>query len=238
MRFNPKQLLSPIYMLLIASVYVLYLWISGQLDLYIHPRYIIFTGVAAVITLVLSMVYISNNDRDPSEIVLSKIDILLIIVLGLGLFLPARTLSSSTFGRRLASDNLAGATDSRTSAPLLFSGSSRGLRIGDWAQTLQSERDASYFATKPANFSGFLYDAGLGPDTVWLARFAVTCCAVDAQPIGVPVLIDGWQDTYQSDEWLEVEGVFVETEVDGQTFFALEISDIKQIDEPDNPYVN
>ena len=236
MRF---RLPTHITILIVAVTYVSYLGVRNQLNLYIHPRYIVFTSVMAAIGLLVSLYDGSHKDADHTHSHGSKIMMIpLLLILGAALLLPARTLTSATVSQRqIDSGSIIVASEGDT-ASAVFAGSSRGLRLRDWSRLLATIDDPSYFANKPATVSGFVYDASLGPDTVWLARFVVTCCAVDAQPVGVPVRLEGWSETYEEDEWLEVEGEFsLQPTADGEEIVLVPVSATK-IDQPENPYAN
>lgn len=48
------------------------------------------------------------------------------------------------------------------------------------------------------------------PDNyIMLSRFVITCCAVDAYPIGIPVKLNSSRSNYPVDSWLTVEGVAI-----------------------------
>ena len=65
MRFKLRQN----HLLIVSAAYILYLGMQGQLNLYIHPRYIAFTVIMSIIALWLLM----NNDKS-NEPVASKND--------------------------------------------------------------------------------------------------------------------------------------------------------------------
>jgi putative membrane protein len=223
-----------------AATYVTYLGLTDQLNLYIHPRYIVFTVVMAVIGVVVALFAAyypaKKDDHKHKSSILKLLPLMLVMVTAI--VLPARTLTSATVSQRsIDSGSLVTTAESR---PLntLFQGSSKGLRIADWSRLLVTNTDPAYYVNKPAKVSGFVYDAGLGDNTVWLARFVLTCCAVDAQPVGVAVQLDGWRGQYSQDEWLEVEGEFRLAETaDGQQFVIIPDS-VRSIERPSNPYAN
>lgn len=228
--------------LIVTATYVLYLWFVSDLNLYIHPRYIVFTFIFAGIGLVLSLLHaitdrkkaVGDDTARESKLLLMPI----LFLLAVALLLPARTLSSATVSQRATdSGSLVASADSQ-SINSLFSGSSRGLRLQDWSRLLSSEDDPAYYVNKPAKISGFVYDADLGNNTIWVARFVLTCCAVDAQPIGVPVKVDDWQNKFAQDEWIEIEGEFTQAETAQGDMIVLLPTEINKIDVPRNPYAN
>ena len=236
MRFNRLKLEQ--ITLLSAAAYVLFLGIEGELDLYIHPRYIMFTIVMSAIglALVLADMYYSKKSKHTDRARLTLLPLLIVLVAGI--LLPARTLTSSTVSQRTTDSRSVITTTETQPIDSLFAGSSRGLKMIDWDRLLTTNSDPSYYVNKPARISGFVYDAGQGQNTMQLSRFVLTCCAVDAQPIGVPVQIENWQDAYYQDKWLEVEGEFRLRETSQGERLVLIPDSITEIDEPDNPYGN
>ncbi len=238
MRFSGKDIQTLV--LFVAAAYVLHLGITDALALYIHPRYIPFTITMSVIGIVVILADAwTQKKRDNHNHHAGKLSMLpLAVVLGAAVVLPARSLSSATVSQRsIDAGSLVVSTDTKP-IHTLFAGSTRGLSVSDWSRLIQTNSSPAYYANKPATVSGFVYDAGLGQDTVWLARFIVTCCAVDAQPVGVPVRIEGWDGHYEEDEWVEVEGTFQESETSRGTELVLMPSSVQQIEEPSNPYAN
>jgi putative membrane protein len=228
--------------LMIIATYVLYLGVRDDLDLYIHPRYILFTISLASIGLVMTLVFAAVESRKKQRSLhhhgRNWLLIPLFVLVGSALLLPSKTLSSATVSQRVTDAGSIVATTESGPVDTLFAGSSRGLRLRDWSQILSANTDPGFYATKPAKISGFVYDAGLGGDTVWLARFVLTCCAVDAQPVGVPVQLDDWRESYEEDQWVEVEGLFRLAETEKGEQIVLIPNKIEAIDQPDNPYAN
>jgi uncharacterized repeat protein (TIGR03943 family) len=72
----------------------------------------------------------------------------------------------------------------------------------------------------------------------YVARFIITCCAVDAQPVGVPVYLPDWQDQFTIDEWVNVTGTFVSNpSTESRQAIVLSPSTISLTDQPAQPYV-
>ncbi len=66
----------------------------------------------------------------------------------------------------------------------------------------------------------------------------MTCCAVDAKPIGVPVYRPGWQEEFEEDSWVHVVGGFSETDQDISEPAIVTPQSVEPTDRPANPYVN
>lgn len=236
MRF--KVVRSETAILLVSATYITYLGLTQQLTLYIHPRYVTFTMIMAAAALLLLVLntYFAINSHTHTTSRLSFLPLGLVIIFAM--ILPPRTLTSATVSQRSTDAGSLVSTSGSKPLNTLFAGSSRGLKLTDWSRLLASNQDPSYYENKPAKISGFVYDANLGSDTVWLARFVLTCCAVDAQPVGVPVQLKDWQSKYDKDEWLDVEGVFQKEQTADGEILVLVPTSINQIEQPRNPYAN
>lgn len=235
MRF--KHLL-PVIVVLLAALHTLKLAVERDLDLYIHPRYISASIGLAVVGLALA-IYTIISARD-STYRPGYSDIPVVAFLALGLALPARSLTSATVSRRANSQQAAIVQigEVPVSSSQLFAGSSKNLSLADWSNLLATNKDETFYANKPAAISGFVYDAGFGDDYVMIARFVVTCCAVDAQPVGAPVYIPDWQTKYKQDSWVSAKGTFVEAAGIDLPTLALMPTELNAIAEPEDPYAN
>jgi uncharacterized repeat protein (TIGR03943 family) len=238
---------------LIGVVAILWLGATGRLELYIHPRYVVFTIVMAVIggaasiaafLVVPSARHDEEHDHDDRpappaprwRTALSLAGSIVIVVGALValLVLPPAALTSATADNR----DIAGSTAlSDADTTELVGGDSTTFTVKDWATLLHQGLGDDFFTGKPAAFSGFLV-ATDDPDVVYVARFLVTCCAVDAQPLGVPVLLPGWQDELAPDDWVEVGGSFTPNpDASASEPIVLEPAEVTPIDQPAQPYV-
>lgn len=235
---------------LIGVVAILWLGATGRLELYIHPRYTVFTVVMAVIGGAASIAAFllvpgtahddEHDDEEPPRTgwraalaVTGSVLLVAASVVAL-LVLPPATLTSATANNRdiASSSSLA---DADTTS--LVGGDSTTFTVKDWATLLHQGLGDDFFAGKPAAFSGFLV-ASDDPDVVYVGRFLVTCCAVDAQPLGVPVLLPGWQDDFAIDDWVAVTGDFVPNpDPEGSEPIVLVPDSFDAIDQPAQPYV-
>lgn len=238
---------------LIGVVAILWLGATGRLELYIHPRYVVFTIVMAVIGGAASIAAFlvvpgardadaHDHDHEPAPPVsrwraagsLAGSAVIVVGALVALLVLPPAALTSATADNR----DIAGSTAlSDADTTELVGGDSTTFTVKDWATLLHQGLGDDFFTGKPAAFSGFLV-ATDDPDVVYVARFLVTCCAVDAQPLGVPVLLPGWQDDLAADDWVEVTGSFTPNpDASGSEPIVLEPAEVTPIDQPAQPYV-
>ncbi|HMR01627.1 MAG TPA: TIGR03943 family protein, partial [Candidatus Gracilibacteria bacterium] len=99
--------------------------------------------------------------------------------------------------------------------------------------------EPSQYEGEKAKVSGFvLKDDNLPQNYFIIARFILSCCAADARPIGIPVHFDPARQTFENDQWIELQGEFFTTELDGETVPAIELNRFENIPVPENPYAN
>lgn len=217
--------------MLITALSILLIGLQDKLLVYIHPRYVVFTIVlclAAIIVVLLSAFFYKKNIYTHRHSLISLVPLILIV--SAILLLPPKTLTSSTVSQRFNTSQSVQQTE------IEFTGSTLGLSVSDWFQVLSVYEDPNYYSRKQAKITGFIYDAGLGENTMWVSRFVLTCCAVDARPVGVPVHIENWANQYNEDEWVTVEGEFKLIETREGNKIVLVPTLIEQIEEPKDPY--
>lgn len=112
------------------------------------------------------------------------------------------------------------------------------VSVGDWAQLLANAPAEEVLGEK-TTLDGFV----IAPEQIaehgyYLVRFQIACCAVDALPVGVPVMDPNWRDKYGEGQWLRVSGEF--TPNPGMPFpeeAVLTPGAVEAIDEPEQPYL-
>jgi uncharacterized repeat protein (TIGR03943 family) len=240
---------------LIGLVATIWLGLSGQLALYIHPRYFVFTVIMAVTAGVLALVAFAlapttheghehddghEHGAEPSSRWgwLRPAGSALIIVAAVValLILPPSTLTTSTVAQR----DLNGSASALTlKAPALASKADySAFTVRDWASLLRSGAGQDFFADKTATVTGFISADKTDQDVFFVTRFVVTCCAVDAQPIGVPVYHPGWQNEYKTDSWVTVTSGFrANPNAASRESIVLVPDSIRPTTQPAQPYV-
>ena len=89
---------------------------------------------------------------------------------------------------------------------------------------------------EPVAVTGFVYtDERFAPNQFMIARYVVTCCVADAQPLGLIVEVDGELPPF--DSWVAVEGEFGTITFDGESSPAIVGAEVRPIDEPRQPYI-
>ena len=246
---------------LIGIVATVWLAATDRLGLYIHPRYFWFTVIMAAIGAVLVVAAFAvaplpepreeEHEHDghdehvhaagPSSTRVGGIRAALAATIVVGaafalLVLPPATLTSATASQR--SINSSGARLDQD-VPALVGGDTSQFTVKDWALLLRQSPDASTFADKTVDVTGFVTASPDDPDNVfYVARFVVTCCAVDAQPVGVPVYLPDWDERFAPDQWVTASGPIVPNPGSPSAESLLLIPDeISVTDQPDQPYV-
>ena len=250
MRFDARTLsLATYFAIVLFNIYTLVLYFNEQLTLYIHPRYILFTVFFNVVSLVACTIgFVLTAWRLESGTVANRVHWrppLTALVAGLVLLaaysLPARTLSSDTAEQRSGNfnDTQVQPSDSNAGNTLaLFEIDTSGLNVRDWASAFNMNASASFYEGKKVDLVGFVFHPeGTPEDVFYVSRFRITCCSVDAQPLGVPVYSPGWQEEFEEDSWVHVTGSFTETDQDIAEPAIIDPDSIELTEQPDDPYV-
>ena len=216
-RKKPRQinLWLDVLALLAWSVLLLKYVITSQIKLLIHPNYTGLVLVTSIILLVLALIkglqiLRSNVDRDnlTEHITLFAPGLSISLLLGvaiLGLLIPPKVLSSQAALQRGVTDTL----PLTRFQPQSFRTSTKPEErsLFDWVRTLNAYPEPDAYTGQPANVTGFTIHLPEFPDNyILLARFVVTCCAVDAYPVGIPVQLEDSRANYPQDKWLVVQG--------------------------------
>ena len=178
-----------------------------------------------------------------------------VLVLVAAYALPARTLSSGTADQRSANFNSIQAQPSGSAAGsgagstagggagsdtlALFGADTSRLTVADWALAFNLRSTPASYVGKEVDVVGFVFHPkGTPEDVFYVSRFSVTCCAVDARPLGVPVYSPGWQEEFKEDSWVHLTGSFAETEEDISEPVVVTPENIELTEQPADPYVN
>ncbi|MEM8673933.1 MAG: TIGR03943 family protein [Cyanobacteria bacterium P01_G01_bin.67] len=188
---------------------------TGQYKLLIHPNYYSLVLGSGIILLVLGIVKVRSilNNRQPNKSEHISLfppglgNILLLIVAIAGLLIPPKVLTSQTALKRGVGD-----LPLTTVQPQAFRTASKPEErsLIEWIRTINAYPEPDAYSGQPANITGFvLHLSELPENYIMLSRFVITCCAVDAYPIGIPVKLDTSRNNYPVDSWLTVSGVAI-----------------------------
>ena len=234
----------------VMAAITLWLAASGQLVLYIHPRYIVFTvimSIAAVIAAVAAVATPRRHDDEGLPLPSGRARAVGLTAAGLaGAFalgmvvIPPATLSTATAEQREI--NATASDDAETLAAVSAADAATvsNFTVREWSTVLRQTSDLSFFDGKPATeLLGFVTADADDPDSIfYISRFAVTCCAVDAQPLGVPVYLPGWAERYPPDTWVQVSGQFDSNPSRSSSKPVVLIPDVVEaVDQPSEPYL-
>lgn len=233
-----------LFFVLSITLYSLWLAWNGRLALYIHPRYITFTVIMSVCALIFVVVDMALRSKLPKLSGKGNLGQLIVgavcIILCVGLFVAKPTgLTSSAAGQRGINSSALSFSDSSSLADLTDTSVAYDqFTVKEWASLLVQANDITLFEGKTANVTGFVSPApDDDPNIFYVARFMLTCCAVDARPIGVPVYQPNWRSSYQPDQWLEIKGDFIQNPESNTIPILLNPTEITKIGEPERPYV-
>ena len=235
---------------LVGVIATLWLAATGRLTLYVHPRYTLLTVIMAVLTLLVLVLMAAvgvssaageDGDHDHASrasaisrlLTWSNGVVLICAVLALLVIPPATLSATARQNRELVTSGRA--LNSAKALPLVGADPAT-FSVKDWAALL-SQGGPEAVLGKQVDLTGYVLDRGEN-DVFFIARFAVSCCAVDAQPIGVPVYRPGWRDEIEPGAWIKIQGAFVKNpSPDSKESVAIEVGSLAKIDEPDQPYV-
>lgn len=226
---------------------------TGQYKLLIHPNYFSLVLGSGIVLIILGVIKVKSilanrvqkNSEHISLFPPGLSSSLLLLVAIAGLLIPPKVLTSQTALKRGVGD-----LPLTTIQPQAFRTATKpeSRSLIEWVRTINAYPEPDAYSGQAANISGFvLHLPELPENYVMLSRFVVTCCAVDAYPIGIPVKLETSRSNYPVDSWLRVQGVMseetisVKDRVDDQVVkqkrsVVLNGQSIKTIPTPADPY--
>lgn len=235
-------------------------WLTNELNLLIHPNYFWLVRITGIILLILSLIKtleIIKKSKTPTDLDSSMVEhitlfppgwgsSLLIITALLGLIISPQVLTSQTALQRGVTETLPLTRSQPQSFRVATKPEDRTLI--DWIRTLNAYPEPDAYTGQKAKLQGFVIHLPQLPENYLLiSRFVLTCCAVDAYPVGIPVKLNTSRQTYPPDTWLEIEGemttetlnvdrnTLTET-TSGKRQLILVAREIKEIPTPKDPY--
>lgn len=250
---------------LIGIVATVWLALTGQLGLYIHPRYFAFTVIMAIIAVVcvlLACAFVPSaaehshdgpgsapGEHGPGDSPRGQgwwigASVFLVVATAVALLaLPPATLTTATVAQRDMNGSISVAsggagTGSGAEMTAVTSDDDRSLSVKDWAGLLRQGADAEALIGRTPAITGFITPDPDDPENVfYVARFVITCCAVDAQPVGVPVYLPGWQEQWETDSWVNATGTFIDNpSINSMQVTVLEPLELTPTEQPAEPY--
>lgn len=228
------------------GILMLRYWLSGKLNLLIHPDYfwLVISGGFGLLIVAGSKAWELLRRRRPLNNTTGQhitlfppgfsSGILLITAL-IGLVFTPRVFASQTAIQRGVTEFL-GATRSQ---PQAFRSSRRPEErsLLDWVRTLNVYPEPDAYTGQKVKVQGFvIHPTEFAADYMLISRFVITCCAADAYPVGLPVKLAQNRQAYQPDTWLEVEGTMITANLAGKRQLTIQATSLTPISEPENPY--
>lgn len=189
--------------------------VTGQYKLLIHPNYFLLMFGSSICLLLLGIFRLLSLIKSP-KIPTDKNEhitlfppglgsMLLLFVAIAGWLIPPTVLTSATALQRGVTETLP-ATHTQPQA-FINQTKPEERSLIDWVRTLNAYPEPDAYKGQPVNIIGFVVNLPELPENyLLLSRFIITCCAIDASPIGIPIQLDNIQEKYEPDTWLEVRG--------------------------------
>ena len=158
--------------------------------------------------------------------------------------IPPSLLTTATVSQRGINTSIAAPDTKLSDTVQLFDQRDyQNLTVKDWASLLTQTTDSSFFKDKNVSLIGFVSPDTTDPTNMfYVSRFLITCCAVDAQPIGVLVYQPNWQQRLSSNDWVMIKGQFIKNPLSDQSSGAdqpivLRPDVLTKVQAPKDPYV-
>lgn len=196
-------------------------WFTGEIRLLIHPNYISLVMMTGVILLFLGFLKLfqayqhqRKKDRKGGETIVQHVTLfpvgwssfLLLSTALLGLLIPPKVLGSDIALQRGIRESLPLTQTEPEAFRVNVQPEDRSLI--DWIKTINAYPEPDAYQGQKVKVRGFVIKKEQLPsDYFLLAQFIITCCAIDAYPVAIPVkLNNNINQNYSADVWLEVEG--------------------------------
>lgn len=247
---SPKPNRRPGLVLLVAGIAITSsLALSGRLEWYIHPRSVWFTIVMVSVAGVIwcAACAIRARERTPQAGARDTSGwrgragmVLALCLAGAAVLLPPATLSPEAVAQRATPEGagIGSALGSGGSSSDLAQLDDGDLTIRQWALLVRGP-DSGAVTGRGAELLGFITPDPDDPESLFVVtRYAITCCAVDAQPVGVPVYRPGWQAEFAAGDWVRTNGAFAPNpSVTSRWAAVLLPASVELVPEPEDPYV-
>ncbi|MBD2450025.1 TIGR03943 family protein [Nostoc sp. FACHB-152] len=228
------------------GILMLKYWLTGKLNLLIHPNYFGLVVVAGICLIIVGLFKIHELWQRRRRDVMPNIQHMTLFPPGWGgaLLLTAAILGFIITPQVFASDKALnrGVSDLLGTSrikPQAFRASIRPEErsLVDWVRTLNVYPEPDAYTGQNAKVQGFVMrPQDLSKEYLFIARFVLSCCAADAYPVGLPVKLPANQEQYPPDTWLEVEGQMATETLNGKRQLTIVANSLKKIPQPQNPY--
>jgi uncharacterized repeat protein (TIGR03943 family) len=241
---------APSVLLAGYGIFVLSLYLRGDMTLYINPTYMWPTVLAGAVLLVVAGVRLlrarslscGHNDCDDCGCEQPNVRLwpyaALCVPLLLAALFPPRSLAA--FSARQRGPQLAGVAAIQGVGSIKrvsLSVDTKTFTMQDWVGALSSDPNPKDYDGKPVILSGLvLHDsASMPPGYIMVMRYQVTCCIADARPVGL-IVKDTSNGSLKDNQWVRVDGVMGQTKYQGDAIAIVQPKTLKVIKAGD-PYM-
>ena len=251
--FPFTQILSSLAVI-IWGILLLKYAITGEYRLLIHPNYFYLMVITSILLLIIGIAKVKqlitnsvNNIDNEQHLTIFPPGVgssLLLLAALAGLFIPPTVLASQTALQRGVTETLPPTRDRPQSFVNQTKPEERSLI--DWIRTLNAYPEPDAYTGQTAKITGFVIHVPELPDNyLLLSRFILTCCAVDAYPVFIPVELPQNSQRYSADTWLEIKGKMITNTLkirdrsdtpQEKRRLVLKAEKIETIPTPKNPY--
>lgn len=219
--------------LLAWSVFLTWLWFSGEMVRYLGPRtywVIPFGALTLGASAIAHLPWLRSDRGDPIRRVDLVSALIVIAPLLVVIAVPQPDLGSLAASRKASFGGGGGPA-------LIVPGAEHDGEVTfiDFYYANESEEyalKAGVVEDEIVHLTGFVTD--VASDRMRLSRFYVSCCAADAVPYSADILRSARMRGYEEDDWLRVRGRIAK---DDGGRFVLEPTMIEPVREPDDPYL-
>ncbi|MEN6412911.1 MAG: TIGR03943 family protein [Veillonellales bacterium] len=230
----------------------LLLWLihTNQLTLYINPKfsvlvetagYLLFPlGVAQMLSIIQPIPFLNSPHRHNHASRLLYLPF--IAILALAFLLPNNTLNANLVNNKgLNSQLTAPAPGYELPRPLaakLRRYSLIEVTDRDYAEIINELQFFSQeYLGKEITMTGFVFrPPGITKNQFSLVRYVIVCCTADALPYGVLCECKNGEK-FKDGTWLSIKGVIQQSNYEDKVVPAIKITSLKQVKEPQTPYV-
>lgn len=245
----PWSVLLDALAVLAWGILLLKYWLTGKINILLHPDYVWLTIVAGICLVGLGGLKIfqllpwGQKKVPPTLPTVQHISLfppgwssaLLLVVAVFGMQFTPQPFASEVALNRGVTETLA----MTRSQPQSFRGNKQSdeKSIIDWVRTLNVYPEPDAYTGQKVRVDGFvLHPPGLTNEYLMISRFVITCCAADVYPVGLPVKLPDTRSTYPEDQWFRVEGEMITETLQGQRQLVIQAKSLTEIPEPKNPY--
>lgn len=214
---------------------------TGQLPLYVHPRYTTLIMVTGALLGLIGMVRAAQTGTQ-SQRLRDRAGMygLLLVPLLLGMLLPAKPAGSALIDPSQL-NNVGGTYGNVNTAPSdatpAEAENTDRWNLVDW-MVARYHYKQEQLTGKPVDVVGFVYRApNQSPNEFMVVRYTLSCCVADRRGLSLPVK---WENaaTLQDDQWVRVTGKIEARGSNGLPELGIVSAQVQRVDQPKNPYLD